>query len=523
MPFTPVPIPMRTLVLLLACLLTGGLVAQKTGAPPSLWPFGKTPDRRSVGGGYDLWNLGVLGAKACNADKPPKERATGTQRFQSSGDDLSTNDGPTRLRVDALFPAGPAETSGLKVGDVIIGVGSTPFQKNSMPQLAEALTKAEANREKPIVTLLVDVGGGKTKQIAIKIPPNVEASNPTTVLGRAKIAKKALTFLESRQDDDGGYSQTLSGMNGSVVQASLAGLCWLADGSSPSRGPYSSQIAKARSFVAKNLLAKDDGPSPQGGANWDQTNWRVTYGMMFLAECQARDQDATAFTALQQGVARLEGAQVESGGFGHGPGGPNALGYIELNIVGGLVIKAVGAAKVVGCKVDDAKARRLLRYLEASGGGDGGVGYSTGDGQKGHANIGRTAISWLGALQCAPQDGFTAKLRGYTESKIGDVLGGHASYLQHVSFAGLAACALSPDTEKKFIAATSRDLTLNRAPDGSLQPRPWHESITMSSNSDVSVGEIWSTCCQLLPLIARVPKTGVGGLPITLGQKSKRT
>ena len=125
-------------------------------------------------------------------------------------------------------------------------------------------------------------------------------------------------------------------------------------------------------------------------------------------------------------------------------------------------------------------------------------------------------------MQCAPQDAFTAKMRSYTERNLDDVLGGHASYLQHVSFAGLAACALSTEAEKRFVAATSRDLTLNRAPDGSIQPRPWHESILMNSNSDVSVGEIWSTACQTLPLIARVPKTGALGLPVTLGQKIKR-
>lgn len=513
---------MRILIGLFFCLLSGTLVAQKTGAAPTKWPFGKGQDARAAGDGYDLWNLGIIGAKACDADNPPKERGAGMQRFTSSGDDRSKDDGPKRLRVDALFPAGPAETSGLKIGDVIVGVSGEVFAKNSMPQLAAALVKAESNKEKPIVMLLVETPGGKPKVVSIRVPLDAESSNPATPAARAKIAKRSLGFLASKQGSDGGFSQTLSGVNGAVVQTSLAGLCWLAEGSAPGKGSYGEQLTQARDFVVKNLLQKDDGPSPAGGANWDQTHWRVTYGMMFLAECEARAPDPAVMAALRQGVTRLEAAQVESGGFGHGPGGPNALGYVELNIVGGLVVKALGVAKTVGCQVDDVKARRLMRYLEASGGGDGGVGYSAGRGQKGQGNIGRTAISWLGAMQCAPQDAFTAKMRSYTERNLDDVLGGHASYLQHVSFAGLAACALSPEAEKRFVAATSRDLTLNRAPDGSIQPRPWHESILMNSNSDVSVGEIWSTACQTLPLIARIPKTGALGLPVTLGQKLKR-
>lgn len=508
-------------LLLVLFSLTFVVVGQKTGPAPSRWPFGKA-DARFASDGFDLWNLGVLGAKACDADNPPKERTAGRQAFRSGGD-KSADDGPRRLRVDALFPAGPAETGGLKLGDVIIGVNGTPFAKHSMPAMAEALSKAEANKEKPVVTLMLEGVGGKPKTLAIRIPVDPESANPAQPAARAKIAKKALAYLASKQASNGGYPETLSGENGAVVQASMAGLCWLAAGSAPGKGTYAENVEKARDFVVATLFKADEMQTMSRDANWNQTHWRLTYGMMFLAECEARSPSSAVKTALQEGVVRLEAAQIDSGGFGHGPGGANALGYIELNIVGGLVLKALGAAKAVGCKVDDVKARKLLRYLEASGGGDGGVGYSTAQGQKGDGNIGRTAVSWLGALQCAPQDPFTAKLKAFSERNIGDVLGGHASYLQHVSFAGLAACALSPETEKTFIAATTRDLTLNRAPDGSIQPRPWHETVLMGSNSDVSVGDVWSTACQLLPLVARVPKTGPGGLPVTLGTlKPKR-
>ena len=96
-------------LLLVLFFLTFVVVGQKTGPAPSRWPFGKA-DARFASDGFDLWNLGVLGAKACDADNPPKERTAGRQAFRSGGD-KSADDGPRRLRVDALFPAGPAETS----------------------------------------------------------------------------------------------------------------------------------------------------------------------------------------------------------------------------------------------------------------------------------------------------------------------------------------------------------------------------------------------------------------------------
>ena len=59
---------------------------------------------------------------------------------------------------------------------------------------------------------------------------------------------------------------------------------------------------------------------------------------------------------------------------------------------------------------------------------------------------------------------------------------------------------------------------LARSPDGSFQPRPWHESLSMRSNSDVSTGEIWSTATWACVLAAEVPKSGKGGLPALFGK-----
>ena len=64
-----------------------------------------------------------------------------------------------------------------------------------------------------------------------------------------------------------------------------------------------------------------------------------------------------------------------------------------------------------------------------------------------------------------------------------------------------------------------RDLILARAPDGSFQPRPWHESLLMQTNTDVIMGEVWTTACWTIVLAADGKGDKKGGLPGWLGRR----
>ncbi|MCA8974748.1 MAG: hypothetical protein KDC98_08500, partial [Planctomycetes bacterium] len=167
-----------------------------------------------------------------------------------------------------------------------------------------------------------------------------------------------------------------------------------------------------------------------------------------------------------------------------------------------------------GCDVDRGVVDTLLGYCEKSGGPGGGVCYSTDKGQQGMGNIGRTAGTWLGARGLGRgQEPFPQLMEKYTREHIAAILDGHASLQQHILLAGLAAHALGPDAEKAFWdGGLRRDLILARAPDGSLQPRPWHESLLMGSNTDVSMGEVWTTASWAIVLGAHCDGKS-GGLP----------
>ena len=113
----------------------------------------------------------------------------------------------------------------------------------------------------------------------------------------------------------------------------------------------------------------------------------------------------------------------------------------------------------------------------------------------------------------------------YLKRNIADVMHGHASLMQHITLAGVAAKALGKKSTKDYWKVMERDLTLARCPDGSIQMRPWHESLRMESNSDVSMGEIWSTASWVLVLAADGFKDRteglVGGLPGWCGRYVK--
>jgi len=106
----------------------------------------------------------------------------------------------------------------------------------------------------------------------------------------------------------------------------------------------------------------------------------------------------------------------------------------------------------------------------------------------------------------------------YVKRNADQVLGGHASLMQHYLFAGLAATAQGGAAEKCYWATVERDLLLALAPDGSFQPLPWTESLAMGSNSDASFGDVWTTACWCCVLIGDPPKKGIGGLPALLGE-----
>ena len=494
------------LALVVASSFSASLPAQKAGGHVQ-WPWGVGSEADSFTR-RDLFNLGALGAKAWDADRPEPslERQSGQRQFEG-GSDGEGDHGPKRLVVRALFGGGPAQKAGLQLDDVIVGVDGQPFDPGCFQPLADALQRAEAVDGKLVLQV---ARGGKAQDLVVKLKKlGPHASAPELGRMRQQLLDEALEWLGKRQVG-GGYDETLGGMNGAVVQTCLAGLAWIGGGSSLQKGKYKGNLASAQSFVLRGVETPD---AMRGGdgANWDQTTWAYAHAAIFLGEL-AIASGKKAGPELQKVADTLCARQEVSGGYAHGPGGKNALGYLELNILAAYVASGLSVLQQAGCKVDPAVLDKLFGYAEASAGEDGGVGYSTDSGQKGHGNIGRTAGTWLAAMGLGrAEHPYTKRMADYVRTHIADMMGGHASLQQHMLLAGLAASALGKDAAAAYWnGGLRRDLTLARAPDGSLQPRPWHESLLMQSNTDVSVGEVWTTASWAIVLGAH-GEPGKGG------------
>lgn len=462
------------------------------------WPFG-VPASASSTEWRDLFNLGALGAKAWDADRPEpsSERTSGKRSFEG-GKDNEPDVGPKRLLVRALFGGGPAQKAGLQLGDVITGVDDATFANGCFAPVAAALQRAESTDGKLVLRV---ERNGKPLQLAVK-PTKLGpfAKTPETGRMRQQLLDDALAWLGKRQVG-GGFPETLGGSNGAVVQTCLAGLAWIGGGSSLAKGKHKENLATAQQFVLRGLTLPNR-MAEAGGGNWDQTTWGYAHAAIFLGELQLAGGGKKPSADLQRIADTLCTRQEVSGGYGHGPGGKNALGYIELNILAGYVACGLSIAQQAGCKIDANVVDKLFGYTDESSGEDGGVGYATGEGQKGMGNIGRTAGMWLAARGLGRgEQPSTAKMGEYVRAHIADMMGGHASLQQHILLAGVAASAMGKEASDAYWSGgLQRDLTLARAPDGSLQPRPWHESLLMQSNTDVTCGEVWTTASWAIVL-----------------------
>ena len=256
--------------LLVSLLAAAPAAAQRRKPESENWPFGRDPSAGPRTRNYDLYSLGWIGAKAWDADKemPPPEMQSGQRRSKSSG--RGEDVGPKRLVVKALLGGAPGQKAGLKLEDVIVGVDQVTFDKGSSQPLADALIRAES--ESGELFLKIE-RGGETLDLKVKPPKkSKDAADPVHGKFRDKLLKQTLEWLADHQQG-GGFQATTGGMAGQITMTSLAGLAWIAGGSSLRSGRHKKNLQAAVDFIDRGLYAKDPMAGRGGGANWNQTTW----------------------------------------------------------------------------------------------------------------------------------------------------------------------------------------------------------------------------------------------------------
>lgn len=186
-----------------------------------------------------------------------------------------------------------------------------------------------------------------------------------------KSVKKGLDYLASQQAPDGGFTTNPDGKTYPCAMTALAGMAFLANGNTPSRGPYADQVRKTAVYLMSQ--AHDDGliaaPAEAGYSMYGHG-----FSLLFLSTVYGMETDPDRRkqigTVIKKGIQLTAAAQSGFGGWIYTPGGGDE-GSVTVTQLQGL-----RAAHDAGFTVPKGTIENAVRYLELCKTPDGGIRYS---------------------------------------------------------------------------------------------------------------------------------------------------
>lgn len=202
---------------------------------------------------------------------------------------------------------------------------------------------------------------------------------------------KGLDFLAKAQGRDGGWHDDNGAGSYPLTMAALSGMAFLANGNTPTRGPYADNIRKASEFIMKH--AQPNGLITGPG----QENSRPMYGhgfsLMFLSCVYGMQTD----TRAQQRMAKVIDKAIQLTAEGQSPAGgwTYTPGSGDEGSVTVTQIQALRAAHNAGFAVPKGVIEGAVKYIEACQNSDGGISYSYGSRGTSRPAISAAAIATL--------------------------------------------------------------------------------------------------------------------------------
>lgn len=203
--------------------------------------------------------------------------------------------------------------------------------------------------------------------------------------------KKGLDYLAKTQTQDGNWTNMRDGEAYPITMASIAGMAFLANGNTPTRGPYADQVRKIERYLMSNATPSGliTGPGEEEG--------RPMYGhgfsMLFLSECYGMETDERLRTKLKkiltEAIRLTARGQSNLGGWTYTPGSGDE-GSVTVTQMQGL-----RAANNAGFSVPKATIDEAVKYLERCRTAEGGIQYSYGSGGDTRLPISAAAIATL--------------------------------------------------------------------------------------------------------------------------------
>ena len=195
--------------------------------------------------------------------------------------------------------------------------------------------------------------------------PELISGELVTVRARNAI-RRGLNFLADRQDDSGSFGTSGYGRN--VGVCGLAGMAFMASGSTPGRGTYGENVSACLRFVLENveengLIVSSDGAShgPMYGHG---------FATLFLAEVYGMSPRTHLRQRLSDAVQLIVETQSDDGGWRYHPESLDADLSVTI-----CQVMALRAARNAGIFVPSETMQRCISYVKRSQNSDGGFMY----------------------------------------------------------------------------------------------------------------------------------------------------
>ena len=181
-----------------------------------------------------------------------------------------------------------------------------------------------------------------------------------------RAVESGLSYLKAQQNPDGSFGR--GGYSRNVAVCSLAGLAFMARGSTPGRGPHGEEVNRCLSFILDHVRESGYIIAPEAASHGPM--YGHGFATLFLAEVYGMSSEQTLRDKLVRAVDLIIRTQNEEGGWRYEPKRQDA--DISVTIC---QIMALRAARNAGIFVPNETVDRCIDYVKRSQNPDGGFMY----------------------------------------------------------------------------------------------------------------------------------------------------
>jgi len=198
-------------------------------------------------------------------------------------------------------------------------------------------------------------------------PPDLERAAAEMVTPAAERSiERGLAFLAAAQHEDGSFGS--ASLRGNVAVTSLAGMAFLAGGSTPGRGPYGSHVRRALDYVLDRCQPSGFIIEPRATSHGPM--YGHGFATLFLAECAGMAPRPDLREKLTAAVRLIERTQNKEGGWRYQPRREDADVSVTI-----CQIMALRSARNAGIHVRKEVVDLCIEYVKKCQNADGGFNY----------------------------------------------------------------------------------------------------------------------------------------------------